>query len=133
MYPGNVRGLNNTGNNNPGGQQPGCKEYIQKFWDTVPLFVRIVIIVSLVMYILSFTSFVIPLLNIPQNTIFSFFIWSVVTSVLVNISIFNILFAFMSWVPSAIQQETSSGTIKYLFNFFLHSTLIQILYVFFAV
>jgi len=124
-----VRGLNNNSGNNPNGRgEMGCADYVRAWWEKNPLFVRIVIILSAILWVASFTKLVIPLINIPKNTILHFFVWSVVTSVLVNTSIINVLFAFLSWVPSATIQETHSGTIKYMLNFFLHSTIIQITY-----
>jgi len=135
MFPGNIRSFNDSsGNNNPG---PSCKEYVQKLWEKIPLFVRIVFIVSTVLYILSWVSFIDSyviyyLLNTPAFTIYSFHIFSIFTTVFVNTNIFNIFFAFISWVPSAIQQEQQSGTIKYMLNFIIHSSIIQVLYVLIA-
>jgi len=133
MFPGNIRSLNeNSGSNNSG---PGCKEYIQGMWQKIPLFVRIVLITSITIYLFTFIPsltnyFVYYLLNIPALTIYKLHIFSVFTTVFVNISIFTLLFALISWVPSAIVQEQQSGTIKYMINFLMHSTIIQVLYVF---
>ena len=133
MIPGNVRSINDSNNNN--NNAPNCKEYIQKAWEKLPLYIRIMIILSLSLYLLSFLAqpLIIALVNIPHNTVYKFRFWTLYTSIYVNLSIFNIVFAFMSWIPSAIVQENQSGTIKYMFNIFMHSSLIQILYTILAI
>ena len=132
MFPGNIRSINDNSPNTNNG--PNCREYLQQAWDKVPLFVRIVIILSVVLYLFSFFEFLqanllLYLINIPSSTVYKFYVWSIFTSVFINLSILNLLFAMISWVPSSIQQEQKVGTIKYMLNFLMHSISIELLYV----
>ena len=97
MNPGNIRSINdNPNNNNNNNGPPDCKEYLKNAWQKVPLYVRIVIITSLFLFMLSFIfeEFIIALMNRPTKTIFNLYLWSIITTVFVNKSIINLLFAF---------------------------------------
>lgn len=119
----------NTINNFRQSDQQSFSEKIKAGWANVPLFVRFVMICTVSLYIISW---LIPidqqLCNIPLYTIKSFHIWRLFTSVLMTANLINILFAFISWIPDAIKLENTSGTVRYSFNFFTNSILIQILY-----
>jgi membrane associated rhomboid family serine protease len=124
----NINTINNfqQGEN---GEQISCKDRIKQAWSGVSFFVRFIMVTTVSLYILSW---ILPLeknlSNIPKYTIKSFHIWRLISSVLMTASIFNIFFAFISWVPDAIRLENSSGTVRYCLNFFLNSFLIQVLY-----
>jgi hypothetical protein len=126
----NINTINNfSGGGNPGGQDVSCADRIKAAWGGVPLFVRFVFMTTLVFYVLSFfLSVGYALANIPYFSLRYFNIWRFVTTVLVTSSIFNVLFAFISWIPDAIRLENTSGTVRYMLNFFVNSTLIQIIY-----
>src|SRR5258708_1928939 len=115
MYP-NVRGTGDLNNNN--NNQPGCKKMVQKFFESFPLFVKFIFVYSISIYLLSFISFFLMIfyymLNVPFLTVMKLHLWRILTSVYINLSIFNLLFAFMSWLPSSMVQENQSGTTKYM-------------------
>lgn len=125
----NIHSLNSQNND----QQESFGDKIKKFWSNIPLVVKSIISLTLFFYILSWiTSFVKYLMNFPQMTIFDFHLWSVFTSVVVTPSILNVVFAFIAWVPDAIKIETQVGSVRYFMNFMINSTIIQILYLIFA-
>jgi len=126
MFPNSSNQNQNSGNN-----QQSFKDKVKIWWAQVPLFVRFIMITTVTFYILSwFVGFITKALtNLPALIIYYFQIWRLFTSVFVTLSIFNVLFAFMSWVPDAIRLENSVGTIKYMCTFFMHSLIIQLLYV----
>lgn len=111
--------------------QPSLKEKGKLWWTTVPFFVRFITITTILFYLLSWFlgDFTKALTNIPAHVIYSIEIWRLFTSAFVTLSIFNILFGFLAWIPDAIRLEWSTGTIKYMFAFFINSIIIQILYV----
>lgn len=121
----------NNQNQSSGNNQQSFKEKAQIWWAQVPLFVRFIMITTITFYILSWFvgTFTKALTNLPALVIYKFQIWRLFTSVFVTLSIFNVLFAFLAWVPDAIRLENSIGTMKYMSTFFMHSLLIQLLYV----
>lgn len=120
--------FNNTQNNN---NQPSFKEKVKSWWLTVPLYVRFIMITTTVFYLLSWflKDFMTALTNIPAYVIYNIQLWRLFTSTFVTLSIFNILFGFLAWIPDAMRLEYTSGTIKYMFTFMINSISIQILYV----
>lgn len=127
MFPNYNNQNQNSGNNN----QQSFSEKAKLWWAQVPLFVRFIMTTTITFYILSWFvgTFTKALTNLPALVIYYFQIWRLFTSVFVTLSIFNILFAFLSWVPDAIRLESSTGTMKYMCTFFMNSLLIQLLYV----
>jgi membrane associated rhomboid family serine protease len=123
--------LNNNQNPNNQNNQPTFKEKFKLWWSTVPFFIRCIMIITILFYILSwfFPDFTKALTNIPAYVIYDIQIWRLFTSSFVTLSIFNILFGFLAWIPDAIRLELTSGTIKYMFAFFINSIIIQIIYV----
>jgi membrane associated rhomboid family serine protease len=127
----NINTINNfnSGGGNNGGANMSFSDKVKAGWALVPLFVRGVIITTLIIYTLSwFVPQINYLVNIPGKVIYNFHIWRLVTSVFATLSIINILFAFISWVPDAIRLENTSGTVRYILNFFTTATLINILF-----
>lgn len=126
----NINTINNfqqRGNNN--NQDISCKDRIKQAWGMVPLFVRFVVVTTVLLYIFSwFLPLEMYLSNIPIFTIKKFHIWRLFTSVFLTASIFNIFFAFFSWIPDGIRLENTSGTMRYALNFLVNSILIQVLY-----
>ena len=125
-----IRGLSNIGNNS-GGQSSdkSFAEKVKDYWTSIPLFVKIIITTTFFTYMLSWVVNLNFLLNIPAYTIYKFRLWTILTSVLVTPSIINIIFAFMSWIPSGIRNEVEEGTVQYCLNFFIHSIIIQTMFI----
>lgn len=97
-------------------------------WDTVPLFIRFILIISITLYIFSWFLSINFLVNIPYESLGHFQIWRFITSTFVNLSIFNLVFAFIFWVPDAIRLENTSGTLRYTLNFMINALLVNILF-----
>ena len=126
----NIHTINNSNSNGNSSGQQSCKDKMKAFWDTIPIFVRIVITLTITFYILSwFLSAINILVNKPFYTIYSLRIWTLFTSVFMTLNLLNILFAFMSWVPDAIKLESTTGTVRYMLNFLTNSFMIQFIYV----
>jgi len=121
----------NSQNQNNNNNDQSFKEKIKEWCSQVPLFVRFIMISTGTFYILSWFLISISkyLTNLPALVIYQFQIWRLFSSVFVTLSIFNILFAFLAWVPDAIKLEKSTGTIKYMCTFIINSLLIQLIYV----
>lgn len=121
----------NNQNQNSGNNQQSFQDKVKMWWAQVPLFVRFIMISTITFYILSWFvgAFTKALTNLPALVIYKFQIWRLITSVFVTLSIFNVLFAFLAWIPDAIRLENSTGTMKYMCTFFMHSLIIQLLYV----
>lgn len=104
------------------------------FWQSIPLFVKLISIVTFIFYIISlffpFLSFY--LANIPFYTLNKFQFWRLLTSALITTNIFNIIIGLIFWVREASSLESSLGTIKYGFIFFRNSFFIQFLYTVFV-
>jgi len=69
--------------------------------------------------------------DIPQYTIQNYRIWTIFTSWFVNVSIINLLFGLLSWLPTAMKIETEVGTLKYALTFLLNTVIIQMVFVVF--
>jgi len=131
MFP-NYQNRNMGGpNSNSSGNEVSFQDRIKGWWSEVPLFVRFIIITTTIFYILSWflSSVTKALLNLPLLTVYYFQIWRLLTTVFITLSIFNILFAFLAWIPDAIKLENSTGTVKYMCTFFTNSIIIQLIYI----
>jgi membrane associated rhomboid family serine protease len=124
----NINSFSNFNSNN-NDNQPSFQDRVKAWWAEVPLFTRFVIVSTLALYLISWIITIDKhLQNIPNYTFYSIQVWRLFTSVLMTASIINILFAFISWIPDAMKLEKTSGTVRYGLNFFLNSTIIQIIY-----
>jgi len=123
----NLRQLNQPGE--PSNEQ-SCGDKVKDYWNQIPLFVKIIIISSTCLYILSWISqgFVMTFANIPKITVQSYHLWTIITTVFINLSIINLLFVFFAWIPDAVKLEQANGTIKYMINFFTNAIIIQIIF-----
>lgn len=121
-----IHGLSNLNNNNQ--QDKSWFDKIKDYWAAIPLFTNSIICLTIFLYLLSFIVNLGFLVNIPEATVKKFRIWSLFTSSLVTLSILNMIFAFLSWVPSAIKDEREQGSITYFLNFVAFTTLIQVIY-----
>ena len=128
----NINGINNSNENN--NDQLSCKDKVKQM--EISLFIRFVILVSVILFILSFVNIMNPVIlamaNTPFNTIQHFYFWSIFTSSFINLSIINFIFGFAAWIPEALKLERASGTLKFSFLFFIHSILIQVLFIILA-
>lgn len=122
-----IRGFGSLNNNSSGEDKPFV-EKIKDFWNSIPLMVKSIIVITLVIYTLSWFVSLGILVNFPALTIFNFRIWTLATSCLATLNILNILFAFISWVPSGINDEKEQGSVAYFFYFFMHTIIIQIFF-----
>jgi len=107
---------------------------MKEMWDEVPLFVRFFTISStiLLFFVWLLPKQMINLVNIPKTTIKEYKLWTLLTASFINIRFINYLFAFFAWIPDAMNQEKERGTIKYMFNFFLNTTIIQAVFLLFC-
>ena len=126
--------LNNNAENTAENTVSSIKNQFLNFISTIPFCVKSLLIINLIFYLFSFsTIFSYYLSNIPQYTIKHFHIWRLLTSNFLSTSILNLIFAFFFWIPQAINLERSIGTIKYMLNFLINSTLIQLTYSLFII
>ena len=129
----NINDFDNL-NNNAENTVSSIKNQFLNFISTIPFCVKSLLIINLIFYLFSFsTIFSYYLSNIPQYTIKHFHIWRLLTSNFLSTSILNLIFAFFFWIPQAINLERSIGTIKYMLNFLINSTLIQLTYSLFII
>jgi membrane associated rhomboid family serine protease len=55
-------------------------------------------------------------------------VWRVFTGALVHIQLLQLIFSLLSYIPTAIAQERSEGTVKQAVRFLTTSVVIQILF-----
>lgn len=124
--------INPNNNFNSSSADEDCRTKLAKLWNLIPLFIRFLVLITIVIYLLDlfvpFISF--SLSNIPLYTIFYFQIWRLITTVFITTSILNIILILVFWVRDASGLESKIGTIKYMIIFFMNSILIQIIYCF---
>lgn len=125
----NVNSLNHANDNQSRGQASDFKEKATAMWAGIPLFVKFVIITTIVLYLLTWiTPIDMVLMNIPNQTFFKLQIWRLFSSVFLTPSLIGIIFAFLAWVPDAVRLENTSGTIRYMLNFLVNAFLINLVY-----
>ena len=123
-----MNGLRNQGGSN-GPEERSFQDKVKQYWSEIPLFVRFIIIITIVLYIISWiTAYVNVLMNIPGKTFLGLQLWRLFTSVFLTPSILSIIFGFMSWAPDAVRLEYTSGTVRYFLNFMINATLINFIY-----
>lgn len=105
---------------------------LKSLWNSFPFMVKSIISATLIFYLMSWFSFMAPVLkviiNITYTTIFNFYIWTIFTTFLVTPSLLNIIFAFMSWVPGAMILERETGSTRFIMNLITRSAIIQVIY-----
>lgn len=122
--------MNNNNINSTKFSDNDCKSNCKRLSDGFTLFVKFIIIISFILYILNifFSSISLYLSNIPNETIYNYQIWRLFSSSLITTNIINIIFSILFWVKYASNLESVIGTIKYLLIFIMNSTIIQIFY-----
>lgn len=125
----------NSLSNDPGGSIDAWKESAKSYWTKVPLFSRFIVYISIIIYILSWIiqDVVILFCNIPYNTLNEFRVWTLLTTVFVNLNILTLLFALWSWLDISLNLESKNGTVHFILNFFTLNVIIQSIYVFLTV
>lgn len=109
-----------------------CKSNCKKLYSEFPLFIKIIILITIILNILNyiFPSISFYSSNVPFYTIYHYQIWRLFSSSLIMTNFINVIFAVLFWVKHASNLEDVMGTIKYLMIFSLNSTLIQIIFTF---
>ena len=115
--------MNSMNNQN----QSSCQEDLKKLYYSMPFFIRFVVTSTVILYILNLfiPQIALYLSNIPYFVIFNFQVWRLFTNAFITTSIFNIIFAFISWIKDASNLESNIGTMKYMMIFMVNSILIQ--------
>jgi membrane associated rhomboid family serine protease len=118
----NINSINNQ-------NQSNCQEDMKNLYYSMPFFIRFVVTSTIILYLLNLfipqISFILS--NIPYLIIFKFQIWRFFTNAFITTSIFNIIFALISWVKDASNLESNIGTMKYMMIFMVNSIFIQII------
>ena len=118
---------NNINTMNNQNQSSSCQEDLKKLYYSMPFFIRFVVTSTVILYLLNLFIHQISLYlsNIPYFVIFNFQVWRLFTNAFITTSIFNIIFAFISWIKDASNLESNIGTMKYMMIFMVNSILIQ--------
>lgn len=106
------------------------RDNLSKIWRSIPLFIRTVMILTTILYILNlfFPYISLYLSNIPYYTILNIHLWRLISTIFITTEIINIILSLLFWVKYASELESSMGTIKYFLIFLMNSLSIQILY-----
>ena len=107
-----------------------CKGCINGILDSLPFFVKWVMILTLVFFIINiFTPYIaFYLADIPYFTIFHGQIWRLVTTAFITTGLINLIFSLFIFYRYSIQTEKDIGTIKYMLTFFRNCFFIQSIY-----
>ena len=103
-----------------------CKGCINGILDSLPFFVKWVMILTLVFFIINiFTPYIaFYLADIPYFTIFHGQIWRLVTTAFITTGLINLIFSLFIFYRYSIQTEKDIGTIKYMLTFFSYNQFI---------
>ena len=106
------------------------KDKIKNIFDSMPLFIKIVLLSTIILYILNlFIPYVaLYLADIPYFTVYYCQIWRLITTPFITTGILSIIFSLLFWYKDAVKLERDIGTVKYILIFFMNSLFIQILY-----
>ena len=98
--------------------------------DTMPLFIKFVIMSTVVLYLLNllipYVSLV--LADIPYYTIYYYQLWRILTTPFMTTNILSVIFSLFFWYNDAFKLEREIGTVRYLLIFFMNTLFIQFLY-----
>lgn len=106
------------------------KDKIKNILDSMPLFIKIVVLSTITLYLLNlFIPYVaLFLADIPYFTVYYFQIWRLITTPFMTTGIISIIFSLLFWYKDAVKLEQDIGTVKYILIFFMNSFFIQTLY-----
>ena len=107
-----------------------CKNFIDRLTISMPLFIKIVVCSTIILYLLNLILPFISLIlsDIPYYTIYYFNIWRLITTPFMTTNILSIIFSLFFWFQDAVKLEKEIGTIKYMLIFFMNNICIQIIY-----
>ncbi len=99
----------------------GCADCIKGIWDNTPIWTRMLFIVSVSIYGLSWLSDLVLyyLFCSPALVIYKLQIWRLFTGLFVHPQLMTLLFALMSHLPHAANAERTIGTVRYFFRFWM--------------
>ena len=106
------------------------KDLINRTVNTMPLFIKIVVCSTSILYLLNLLIPYISLIlaDIPYYTIYYIQIWRLFTTPFMTTNILNVILSFFFWLRDAVKLEKEIGTIKYMLIFLMNSLCIQIIY-----
>ena len=124
--------MNNNQIENISNESNDCKSFCEKLCTGIPLFVKIIMLITILFYLLNlaFSSISVSISNIPYYTIKKYQIWRLFSTSLMTTNVINVIFAILFWIKHASNLEDILGTIIYFLIFIMNSTIIQILYTF---
>ena len=107
-----------------------CRSCISSFIDKLPFFIRWVMFLTLIFFILNFFTPYIAfyLANIPYFTIFKGQIWRLFTTAFITTNLINVIFSLFIFYRYSIQNERDIGTVKYMLYFFRNCFFIEVIY-----
>ena len=107
-----------------------CRGCISSFIDRLPFFIRWVMFLTLIFFILNFFTPYIAfyLANIPYFTIFKGQIWRLFTTAFITTNLINVIFSLFIFYRYSIQNERDIGTVKYMLYFFRNCFFIEVIY-----
>ena len=107
-----------------------CKDFFTRLINSMPLFIKIVIFTTIILYLLNIISPYVGLYlaDIPYLTIYYFHIWGLITNSFMTTGIISIIFSLIFWYRDAVKLEKQIGTTKYMLIFLMNTFFIQIIY-----
>jgi membrane associated rhomboid family serine protease len=98
------------------------KDKIKNIFDSMPLFIKIVLLSTIILYILNlFILYVaLYLADIPYFTVYYCQIWRLITTPFITTGILSIIFSLLFWYKDAVKLERDIGTVKYILIFFMN-------------
>ena len=120
--------MNSDYNNNK--NEPETWEKIKELLSEIPFFIRFIIIINILLFILNlFTNYIsFYLSNIPLYTISHYQYWRLLTTSFITTNIINMILGFIFWIKDAISLEKSIGTLRYIFIFISNSIFINLIH-----
>ena len=111
-------------------QDKSSAERVKDIIDGVPLFIRFILIVKIILFILNLLTNYISFYfsNLPSYTIYHYQFWRLITTSFITTNLINMLIGFLIWIKDAISLEKSLGTIRYILIFITNSININLMY-----
>ena len=112
---------------NDNNENSDCKSSCQKLYTGIPLFIKMIILITVILYIINikFSNISFYLSNIPYYTVYKYQIWRIFSTSLMTTNILNIVLSLLFWVKHASNLEDIMGTITYLIIIIMNSTIIH--------
>ena len=119
------------------GGSSDCTQDVKNWWSSLPIVCKTIFFVTGGCYL--FALLVNPsylqnnLVNYPEQTFFSYHIWSLVTTAFIHRGFFDLLLCLWMIHSDCIRIERGIGSVHFLFELLLKNILIQALYLCFIV